>query len=254
MAKSTLQISYVGHTTVLIRLGALSILTDPNFSNRACGYGRRLHAPGIAPQALPPLSAILLSGADYDRLDLFSYKYFKTTTPLMVPKGLGKYLRKFLSNPITEIAPRGFHRAFDVAFHAIPSEGRNFRLMPLRLTAAADYLIESPAGNVYFSGGAVSGEQLKKTAARFVVDVALLPVHPHPSQKSKKRHALGPQEAVAAMDALKARYLIPLAWGTFSKKKADPEELFRELKRAVKEAGAEHRIRILRPGETFTHE
>ena len=57
------RITYIGHATLLIEIGGLRILTDPNFDARLAGVLRRVRAPGVALHALPPLDAILISGA-----------------------------------------------------------------------------------------------------------------------------------------------------------------------------------------------
>jgi L-ascorbate metabolism protein UlaG (beta-lactamase superfamily) len=71
-------IFFVGNATTVIRCGAFTILTDPNFLHAGdhahLGYGlttRRLTNPAIEPDALPPLDLCVLShlhGAHWDRI------------------------------------------------------------------------------------------------------------------------------------------------------------------------------------------
>lgn len=67
---------WIGHATLLIRIGGLTILTDPVFSNRiGIGLGlltggpRRFVAPAVAIHQLPPIDLILISHAHFDHLD-----------------------------------------------------------------------------------------------------------------------------------------------------------------------------------------
>jgi L-ascorbate metabolism protein UlaG (beta-lactamase superfamily) len=67
--------SWLGHATVLLRIGDRWVLTDPVFSHRiglplgrlVVGVERRL--PLVDPSSLPPIDLILISHAHFDHLD-----------------------------------------------------------------------------------------------------------------------------------------------------------------------------------------
>ena len=65
--------TWVGHSTVLLQLGGLNILTDPMWGERASPFRwigpRRLTPPGVDFDALPPIDVVLLSHNHYDHLD-----------------------------------------------------------------------------------------------------------------------------------------------------------------------------------------
>src|SRR2546430_505414 len=62
--------TWIGHSTVLLQLGGLNIITDPVFSQRAFPLQsmgpRRVMDPALAIDELPPLDVILLSHNHYD--------------------------------------------------------------------------------------------------------------------------------------------------------------------------------------------
>src|SRR5450631_848722 len=62
--------TWVGHSTVLLQIGGLNVLTDPVFSQRAFPVQfmgpRRVMDPPISIDALPPLDVVLLSHNHYD--------------------------------------------------------------------------------------------------------------------------------------------------------------------------------------------
>jgi L-ascorbate metabolism protein UlaG (beta-lactamase superfamily) len=68
-----LSATWVGHSTVLLQLGNLNVITDPVFSPRAFPVQwagpRRVMEPGLSLDALPPLDLVLLSHNHYDHLD-----------------------------------------------------------------------------------------------------------------------------------------------------------------------------------------
>lgn len=253
MTKSTLHITYGGHATFLIEAQGLHFLTDPNFSRQQWVFFKRREGPGIAADQLPPLSAILVSNALYDHLDLFSYKYFKTTIPIIVPKGIGKFVRKFLPHPVTEIRPGGHHQHFEVKISAVPVKHHGYRILPLRYRAANGYVLETPRGTVYFPGMTAYGEQFKETGSNFKIDTALLPVRPTPAQKSKaKGGPLTPAQALQAARELGAQHLIPYRLDTFNlKRKAGPDPL-KELQTMAQEEGLPLQVHVLSPGQSFS--
>ena len=106
--------TWIGHSTVLLQLGGLNLITDPVFSERAFPVQwmgpRRLMAPAIALEALPPLDLILISHSHYDHLDRPAVRRLARAHPdarWVVPLGLGRYIRGW--------GARGDHRARLVA-------------------------------------------------------------------------------------------------------------------------------------------
>jgi L-ascorbate metabolism protein UlaG (beta-lactamase superfamily) len=68
--------AWIGHATVLLRVGGVTILTDPVMSNRVgvglgliTGGPRRYFAPALSVRELPKLDLILISHAHFDHLD-----------------------------------------------------------------------------------------------------------------------------------------------------------------------------------------
>jgi hypothetical protein len=66
--------TFVGHSTFLLQLGEMNLLTDPVYSERVgpfnLGGPRRVRAPGIPFEKLPPVHGVLLSHNHYDHTDL----------------------------------------------------------------------------------------------------------------------------------------------------------------------------------------
>src|SRR5258708_38186566 len=102
--------TWVGHSTVLLQMGGLNILTDPVFSQRAFPVQwsgpRRLMGPALALDALPPLDVVLLSHNHYDHLDKPAVKRLAKAHPhttWIVPLGLGAYIRAWGARNIVEL-------------------------------------------------------------------------------------------------------------------------------------------------------
>ena len=72
----TLRVTMVGHSTVLVQVAGLNLLTDPIWSKRAspvqfAGPARRT-APGLALDELPAIDAVVISHNHYDHCLLYT--------------------------------------------------------------------------------------------------------------------------------------------------------------------------------------
>jgi L-ascorbate metabolism protein UlaG (beta-lactamase superfamily) len=250
MSQNLLSITYIGHATNLIEIQGQNFLSDPNFSQKILGF-KRLCPLGIEPSRLPEISAILVSHAHYDHLDIFSYKYFKSTVPIICPKGLGKFIRKFLPNPLIEIPPHSHHVHHGVEIHTVPVHHHGARWLPIRNRAATAFVLKSQNGTVYYAGDSGPGNQFKETSQLFDIDVALLPIGGAKPVWLNKKQKLGPEEALQAFAELKAKHMIPICWGTFNFFHEKPEASRNELERLVAEKNLGSKVHILEPGNKF---
>jgi N-acyl-phosphatidylethanolamine-hydrolysing phospholipase D len=68
--------TWIGHSTMLVRMDGVSFLTDPIFSDRASPFSfagpKRLVPPGVPLSDLPPVDFVTLSHDHYDHTDLAS--------------------------------------------------------------------------------------------------------------------------------------------------------------------------------------
>jgi N-acyl-phosphatidylethanolamine-hydrolysing phospholipase D len=102
--------TWIGHSTVLLQVGGLNILTDPVFSQRAFPVQwmgpRRVMDPGLTIDRLPPIDLVLLSHNHYDHLDRPAVKRIARAHPRVswvVPLGVGSYVRRWGAREITEL-------------------------------------------------------------------------------------------------------------------------------------------------------
>src|SRR5207245_8290314 len=94
--------TWLGHSTVLLQLGGLNVLTDPMWSERAFPVQwagpRRVMPPPLALEALPPLDLVLVSHNHYDHLDRSTVQRLARRHPdatWVVPLALAPYVRGF---------------------------------------------------------------------------------------------------------------------------------------------------------------
>jgi len=102
--------TWVGHSTVLLQVGGLNILTDPVFSQRAFPVQwagpRRVMDPGLRLEHLPPIDVVLQSHNHYDHLDRPAVRRLAAKHPdisWVVPLGVGSYIRRWGAKQIVEL-------------------------------------------------------------------------------------------------------------------------------------------------------
>jgi L-ascorbate metabolism protein UlaG (beta-lactamase superfamily) len=91
--------TFGGNATMLLRIGGITLLTDPNFLHRGqkayLGYGlraKRLTEPALQPTQLPALDGILLSHMHGDHWDRIATKSLPKDTPVVTTPEAAKCL------------------------------------------------------------------------------------------------------------------------------------------------------------------
>ncbi|MBF0492462.1 MAG: MBL fold metallo-hydrolase [Deltaproteobacteria bacterium] len=246
---SKLNITFVGHATFLIDFFGARFLTDANFSKKVL-FVPRQQEPGINPRELPDLDAMFITHAHYDHLDLFSYKYFSLKTPLIVPLGLGKFIKKHLPNPVIEIPTWGEVQVGDLRIFSIPVKHRSFRLSGLAWRDITGYVIEKNGYKILFPGDTAYGDHFKQIANLHQIDVALLPIGAYEPRWIMKNRHMNPSDALKAFQDLKAKYFIPYHFGAFRISTEALEEPLYHFEKLCKNE-SENAIHVLKPGERF---
>jgi L-ascorbate metabolism protein UlaG (beta-lactamase superfamily) len=86
-------ITWIGHSTFLIQIGGMNIITDPVWASQMA-FQKRLTPPGIALDDVPPIDVVLISHSHYDHLSIQTLRRLIGPRMLIVPAGLGAKLRK----------------------------------------------------------------------------------------------------------------------------------------------------------------
>lgn len=251
-------ITYIGHATTLIEIDGINILTDPLFAKRVLLL-KRSEEMRFDPGKLPELSAVLITHAHHDHLDINSFKYIKSSVPVFVPHGLGGFLGRFIRNPVIEMKNWSGHRLTNgTEITATHAQHVGFRWIPVRFRHANGYVISTPNASVFFAGDTAYGPHFKDVARVFgekrPVDVALIPIGGYlPRWFMRGRH-LDPGEAIEAFLDTGAKHMVPIHFGAFRLSAEKLEEPVELLSRIAIERELGDRIHLLRSGETFTVE
>ena len=92
-------IAWIGHATYLIKLGNMTIITDPVFSKNAGPliFGpKRFTEPALKLNEIPKTDIFLLTHNHYDHQDMSTIRNFPfKDSKVLVPLKLGKYFKKY---------------------------------------------------------------------------------------------------------------------------------------------------------------
>jgi L-ascorbate metabolism protein UlaG (beta-lactamase superfamily) len=200
------RVQYLGHATVLVELAGFRILTDPFLRGRL-GPLRR-HGPVPGPGGIGPVDVVLISHAHPDHFDPASVASIGGDPLVIVPRGLGSAVRR-LGRRAREVGVgETVGVAADRSVLSVPA--RHWRWPGEPRAATIGYLVEGPEGGIYFAGDTSRFSGMRAFADR--VDLALLPVAswgPHLTPGH-----LGPRSAAEVARDLRARYAVPIHWGT----------------------------------------
>ncbi len=107
---SGLRATWLGHSTVLIEIDGLRVLTDPVWGARASPSQwlgpKRFQPVPVALERLPPIDLVVLSHDHYDHLDHVTVRTLAATgVPFVTSLGVGAHLEAFGVPPerITEL-------------------------------------------------------------------------------------------------------------------------------------------------------
>jgi L-ascorbate metabolism protein UlaG (beta-lactamase superfamily) len=215
-------ISWVGHATYVLRIGGLTVLTDPVWSRRLPGVPARLTPPGVAWQSLPPVDAVVISHNHYDHLDAPTVRRLPRHTPVLVPAGLGRWFRRRGFTAVTERDWWQSYRIGQVQFDFVPAHHWSRRGLTDTcrslwggwvLTAGSP---AEPEARVYFAGDTGYGHWFSEIGARYPgIDLALMPVGAYQPRWFMQPMHIDPEEAVRACQEAGATRMATMHWGTF---------------------------------------
>jgi N-acyl-phosphatidylethanolamine-hydrolysing phospholipase D len=221
--------TWVGHSTVLLQLGPLNVLTDPVWSERASPFQwigpRRFMAPGIDFDALPPVDIVLLSHNHYDHLDGRTVERLASKCPAalwLAPLGLAPLLRSF---GVGEVEERDWWETVDTPlFSAACTPARHFSARGIRDrgdTLWCGWTMETDGASVFFAGDTAVHPEFATIGRRGgPFDLVMLPVGAYEPRWIMGAVHMNPEEAVDAYRAITSTAkesppCLALHWGTF---------------------------------------
>jgi L-ascorbate metabolism protein UlaG (beta-lactamase superfamily) len=218
---------------------------------------RRHRAPGIPFEDLPPIDIVLQSHDHYDHLDMPTQRRIRSQWQprFVVPLGVRSRFEKH------QIASGERIRELDWWQSVVISENLTITCVPARhfsgrglrdrnKTLWSGYVIEAPAGVIYFAGDTGYGSHFEEIRRRFPeIRVAFLPMGAYLPEWFMGPVHISPADAVCAHEELGAATSIAIHFGTFHLADDAEDQPARELREALALRKAANRFWILGAGE-----
>lgn len=224
-AATGLRATWLGHSTVLVEIDGVRVLTDPVWGARASpsqlAGPKRFQPVPVALKALPPLDAVLISHDHYDHLCYPTLRALaKSEVPFITSLGVGAHLQAWGIAPerIFELDWWQSHRiaGSEVEVTAAPSQHFSGRgLKDRNATLWSSLAIRGPKHQVFFSGDTGLTDQYTSIRERLgAFDLVMLEVGAWNAAWGDIH--LGPENALMALQMLGGGAFLPVHWGTFS--------------------------------------
>jgi L-ascorbate metabolism protein UlaG (beta-lactamase superfamily) len=222
--QSGLRITWLGHSTMLIEIDGVRILTDPVWGPRASPSAligpKRFQPVPVSLREMPAVDVVIISHDHYDHLDYPTIRALaKTNVPFVTSLGVGAHLEYWgvQAERITEL---DWWQSYSVpnsgvVLTAAPSQHFSGRgLKDRNATLWSSFAIRSPNHSVFFSGDTGLTTEYQSIRERLgPFDVVMLEVGAYYPAWGDIH--LGPDNALKA-HAMLGGLFMPVHWGTFS--------------------------------------
>jgi N-acyl-phosphatidylethanolamine-hydrolysing phospholipase D len=260
-------VTWIGHSTILLQIGGLNVLTDPVFSPRAFPVQwmgpRRVMDPALEIEALPPIDIVLLSHSHYDHLDRAAVKRIAAAHPAatwIVPLRLGRYIRPWGAGDIIELDWWQKAEAHGLSVTATPARHFSARRAGDRnRTLWCGFAMAAEGQRAWFAGDTAYHPEFVEIGARCgPFDLAMIPIGAYEPRWFMERVHVNPEEAVRIYQDLSPPHpgvrpplMLGIHWGTFRLTDEPMEEPPRRTIACWRERGLDDdRLWIARFGET----
>jgi N-acyl-phosphatidylethanolamine-hydrolysing phospholipase D len=252
-------LTWVGHSTFLIQIAGINILTDPVWSDRVGPLRflgpKRYTPPGIPWSKLPQIHAVLISHNHYDHMDRSTIERLnKEYAPtFFVPLGNKKMLDEWGIQNTIEMDWYDVENIDEIAFICTPSQHFSQRwLNDHNEMLWSSWIIKAPNATIFFAGDTGYFPEFTSIGERYgPIDLALLPIGAYKPRWFMRPVHVDPTEALQAFLDLDARYMAAMHWGTFDQADELLDEPPRELLQAVDSLHVDKdRVWIFAFGET----
>ncbi len=235
--------TWIGHSTMLVRMDGVSFLTDPMFSDRASPFSfagpKRLVPPGVPLSDLPPVDFVTLSHDHYDHTDLASIEALaKRGVRFVAGLRMGDLVRE-AGGEVVELDWWESVQVGPVRVHCVPAQhfsGRSLAGHDRRLWAG--WVVEGPTRRFYHAGDTGYFDGFRALSERFGrIDLAALPIGAYDPAPIMGFVHLNPEQAVRAAIDLGVRRVVAMHWGTFDLTDEPLDEPPRRFRAAAEKAG-----------------
>jgi len=232
-----MNITMIGHSTVLIETREKRILTDPYFGLRGHIAYKRISPPAFSRQDLLDIDLLLVSHNHWDHNDNQFLRLLSPDIPVITARGISWILKLRGARNVIGLDMWESFQFDDLVITVVPA---------LHVTIACGFIIQAYGIRLYFSGDTFYGSFMKTIGDQFAIDLALMPVTTY-----RIPMTMGPRGAVKAVAAINPRMVVPIHLGVMPRSPLmrtshSPDQ----FEHSLREAGYQTEVVILADSET----
>lgn len=240
-------LTWIGHASFLAQFTDLNLLIDPNFANWIFLL-KRLRKAGCKISDLPTIDLVLISHAHYDHFHKASVKALPgSNKTAVVPWGMGELAHGLGFEKIIELQWWETYSYKDWKVTLTPSKHWGARNIRDEHRGYGGFMVEHQGKRIYHAGDSAYSDCFHEIGRRLLPEIALLPIGAYYPDSFRHVH-MGPDEAIKVFKEIKAKWFVPMHYGTFKLSFEALDEPPRWLKQLAKQEGIEHQVRILEEG------
>ena len=249
---SGLHAAWLGHSTVLLKIDGVTIVTDPVFSTRVgLNFGpmtiglKRLVEPALRVKQILRPDLVLLSHAHMDHFDLPSLRALESkATRVVTAANTSDLLRTKRYGGVDELSWGETARIGDVSVRAFEVNHWGARMRSDTFRGFNGYLIETPRYRVVFGGDTAITAAFRGLRSSRSVDLAIMPIGAY---NPWIRAHCTPEQALQMADDAGAERILPVHHQTFQLSREPVYEPIERLQCAL--ASAPERLALQEIGQ-----
>jgi L-ascorbate metabolism protein UlaG (beta-lactamase superfamily) len=228
-----LGITFIGHASFFVQMGGQSVVIDPNFA-RWLFVLKRLRRPGLRVADLPAIDLVLVSHAHFDHLH---------------PTHVSDLVSDLGFSEIIELDWWKSSRRGNLSVTHVPSRHWGARILKDSHRGYGGFVLKAGKHSVYHAGDTAYFAGFSEIGRRLAPELALLPIGAYNPPQFRNVHT-NPADATRAFLDLKARWMVPMHYGTFRLSHEPVDEPLQLLEREARAAGIEDRVVVMEEGVT----
>ena len=251
-----LGVTFIGHSSFLVQMGGQSVMIDPNFA-RWLFVLKRLRRPGVRVRDLPAIDVVLVTHAHFDHLHRPSLRAIvrnnlrtRGTAPvIIIPSHVTDLVSDLGFAEIIELDWWNSSRHGNLLVTHVPSRHWGARILKDSHRGYGGYVLKSGEHSVYHAGDTAYFAGFREIGKRLSPELALLPIGAYDPPTFRNVHT-NPADAMHAFLDLKARWMVPMHYGTFRLSHEPVEEPLQLLEQEARSAGVKEKVVVLEEGVT----